>query len=39
LADDPFLAQLGIVWKEQAIIEIVEAKKLGISSFPLAQNE
>lgn len=35
LADDPFLAQLGVVWKEQAIIEIIEAAKRGESSFQI----
>lgn len=35
LADDPFLAQLGLVWKEQAIIEIIEGRKIGASSFGL----
>ena len=33
IGDDTFLAQLGIVWKEQAIIEIIEGKKVGESAF------
>lgn len=33
--EDSFLAQLGIVWKEEAIIEIVTGKKIGTSSFTL----
>ncbi len=33
VGDDPFLAQLGIVWKEEAIREIVNAKQTGTSSF------
>ena len=33
LGEDPFLAQLGIVWKEEAISEIVKSEKRGTSSF------
>lgn len=36
LAEDPFLAQLGLVWKEEAIIQIIESAKHGISSFELS---
>jgi hypothetical protein len=35
VGDDPFLAQLGIVWKEEAIVEIIEAAHIGTSSFHL----
>lgn len=35
VGDDLFLAQLGLVWKEQAIIEIIEGDKVGLSSFVL----
>ena len=36
VGDDPFLAQLGIVWKEEAIRDIVKAKRRGLSSFSIA---
>ena len=32
-ADDDFKAQLGIVWKEAAIIQIIEGQKIGESSL------
>jgi hypothetical protein len=35
VGDDTFLAQLGIVWKEQAIIEIIEGQQKGQSSYDL----
>jgi len=35
VGDDPFLAQLGIVWKEEAIIEIIQGDAKGTSSFTL----
>lgn len=35
IGEDSFLAQLGMVWKERAIIEIIEGNKQGISSFAL----
>ena len=35
VGNDPFLAQLGIVWKEKAIHEIIVGAELGISSFYL----
>lgn len=35
VGDDSFLAQLGKVWKEKAIIEIIEGGRLGISAFKL----
>jgi hypothetical protein len=35
LGDDVFQAQLGVVWKEQAIIEVIEGGKIGVSSFGL----
>ncbi|EHK9050356.1 trypsin-like peptidase domain-containing protein [Vibrio vulnificus] len=35
LGSDTFQAQLGIVWKERAIVEIIEAQKLGKSSFEI----
>jgi hypothetical protein len=36
VGDDPFLAQLGIVWKEEAIQEIIAAAHPGTSSFQLS---
>ena len=33
VGDDTFLAQLGIVWKEQAISEIIDGQQKGQSSF------
>lgn len=33
VGDDTFLAQLGVVWKESAIIETIKARKLGQSPF------
>ena len=33
VGDDTFLAQLGVVWKEQAIIEIIDGQQKGRSSF------
>ena len=33
VGDDPFLAQLGIVWKEEAVSDILESKHSGASSF------
>jgi Trypsin-like peptidase domain len=36
---DSFLAQLGIVWKEEAIQEIINSKKIGISSFELVKKD
>lgn len=33
VGDDPFQAQLGIVWKERAIIETIEGRVIGESSF------
>ena len=33
VGDDSFLAQLGIVWKERAIIEVIEGNCKGKSSF------
>lgn len=38
IGDDTFLAQLAMVWKERAIIEIIEGQKTGVSSFSLVQN-
>ncbi len=35
VGDDPFLAQLGIVWKEEAIQEIIAGARSGTSSFHL----
>lgn len=35
VGDDPFLAQLGIVWKEEAILDIVKRGVKGTSSFTL----
>lgn len=35
LGDDAFQAQLGVVWKEAAIIEVIEGAKKGVSSFLL----
>ncbi|PSV87171.1 hypothetical protein C9I88_20315 [Photobacterium iliopiscarium] len=35
LGSDTFQAQLGIVWKESAIIEIIESKIIGKSSFEI----
>lgn len=35
LGSDAFQAQLGIVWKEKALIEIIEGKKIGISSYEI----
>ena len=35
VGDDTFLAQLGIVWKEQAIIEIIDGQQKGQSSFEI----
>jgi hypothetical protein len=35
VGDDPFLAQLGIVWKEEAIQEIIAGAHSGTSSFYL----
>jgi hypothetical protein len=36
VGNDPFLAQLGIVWKEEAIQEIIAAAHPGTSSFQLS---
>ncbi|NVZ94160.1 hypothetical protein HX819_01110 [Pseudomonas sp. D6002] len=36
---EPFDAQLGIVWKERAIIEIIEGSKRGVSSHVLSVRE
>jgi hypothetical protein len=36
VGNDPFLAQLGIVWKEEAIQEIITAAHPGTSSFQLS---
>lgn len=38
IGEDAFLAQLAMVWKERAIIEIIDGQKAGVSSFTLAQN-
>lgn len=35
LGNDAFQAQLGVVWKEKAIIEIIQGKKVGTSSFEI----
>ncbi|WP_404785258.1 trypsin-like peptidase domain-containing protein [Altericista sp. CCNU0014] len=37
VGNDPFLAQLGIVWKEKAIQDIILSQRVGISSFELIQ--
>ena len=33
VGNDPFFAELGIVWKEEAIQEIIAAARAGTSSF------
>jgi hypothetical protein len=35
VGEDSFLAQLGVVWKEEAILDIIRAKQIGVSSFEL----
>jgi hypothetical protein len=35
LGSDPLHAQLGIVWKEEAILDIIRSEKTGISSYEL----
>jgi hypothetical protein len=39
VGNDSFLAQLGIVWKEEAIRDIICSKKIGISSFELIKKD
>jgi Trypsin-like peptidase domain len=39
IGNDSFLAQLGIVWKEEAIQSIINSKKIGISSFELIKKD
>lgn len=37
VGNDPFAAQLGVVWKEEAIQEIIRSKKIGIASSELTK--